>query len=181
MRLRHATVAAAVLAAVLAPSSAIAGIGPAGPVATYNGSQIDLSQGWGTAQACLVADGEVECFSDRSGLLAREQQLTTQTSAADSAFASTATTTCSSPLRLYADANYGGRELDFYDRGYWQNLSTWSFSNQVSSFKVGACAVNLADGASGSGSWYPSGTGAGHWEPTMATGWNDRISSIFIR
>lgn len=117
MRLRYATVAVTLLAAVLVPSSAVAAGSPAGPIATYNGAQIDLSQGWGTAQACLVADGEVECFANRSGLLARENQLATQTSAPGGAFAGTVTTTCSSPLRLYADAGYGGRELDFYDRG----------------------------------------------------------------
>jgi hypothetical protein len=86
----------------------------------------------------------------------------------------------SSPLRLFADASYGGRELDFYDRGYWQNLSTWSFDNQLSSYKVGACGVYLADYANGGGSWYPGNTSAGHDEPTMLSGWNDRISSIYI-
>lgn len=27
------------------------------------------------------------------------------------------TSTCSSPLRLYQDGNYGGRQLQLYDRG----------------------------------------------------------------
>lgn len=173
-------VAAAVLAlaAVLIPVVAFAGGTPAGPIATFNGTQIDLSKGWGAAQACFVANGDVECFADRAGLLAREQQLAATQS---STTASVATTSCSTPLRLYADASYGGRELDFYDEGYWQNLSTWSFDNQTSSFKVGACAVDLADGTNGGGSWYPGSTGAGATASTMASGWNDRISSIFIQ
>ncbi|HKU55501.1 MAG TPA: hypothetical protein VJP41_00605 [Gaiellaceae bacterium] len=179
MTRRYVVVATIALAVALAPLPAFAGSNSAGPIATFEGSQIDLSQGWGAAQACVVANGAVTCFADRAGLLAYEQQLpSTQASASELSLAST---TCSSPLRLYADANYGGRELDFYDRGYWQNLSTWSFSNQTSSFKVGACAVDLADDANGGGSWYPSGTGAGHLEPTMVSGWNDRISSIFIQ
>lgn len=178
----YVTAAAIALAAILVPAPALAGSGPAGPIATYDGGQIDLSKGWGTAQACLVANGEVECFANRSDLAAREQELALgQQSAMGAATTPTTSTVCSSPLRLYADANYGGRELDFYDRGYWQNLSTWSFSDQTSSFKVGACAVHLADGANGSGSWYPSGTSADHSEPTMVSGWNDRISSIFIQ
>jgi len=173
------TAAVLALAVVLTPVVAFAGGGPTGPIATFNGTQIDLSKGWGAAQACLVANGGVECFADRAGLLAREQQLSTSQSSKTAT--AVATTSCSTPLRLYADASYSGRELDFYDEGYWQNLSTWSFDDQTSSFKVGACAVDLADGTNGSGSWYPSGTSAGHNEATMVSGWNDRISSIFIQ
>ncbi|MFL5962176.1 MAG: hypothetical protein ACJ757_04710 [Gaiellaceae bacterium] len=84
-------------------------------------------------------------------------------------------------MRLFADANYGGRELDFYDRGYWQNLSTWGFDNQLSSYMVGACGVYLADFSNGGGSWYPGNTSAGHHEPGMLSGWNDRVSSIYIQ
>lgn len=148
-------------------------------IATFEGHQIDLSKGWGDAHACLVARsaGIVECFSDQASLQARESLLQTQ-------FASSpdvAAATCSTPLRLYADSSYGGRELDFYDRGYWQNLSTWSFDNQLSSYKVGACGVYLADGSNGGGSWYPGNTSPGHNEPSMLSGWNDRVSSIYIQ
>jgi hypothetical protein len=69
------TAAVLALAAVLTPVVAFAGGGPAGPIATFNETQIDLSKGWGATQACLVANGGVECFADRAGLLAREQQL----------------------------------------------------------------------------------------------------------
>jgi hypothetical protein len=98
-----------------------------------------------------------------------------------SALPSIAAAACSTPLRLYANANYGGRELDFYDRGYWQNLSTWSFDKQLSSYKVGACGVYLADAGNGGGSWYPGNTSAGHNEPSMQSGWDNRISSIYIQ
>jgi hypothetical protein len=144
-------------------------------VALFEGGQIDLSQGWGDAQACLVdhAAGDIECFRNRADLYARESQF--ETNAASPAI------TCSTPLRLFADASYGGRELDFYDRGYWQNLSTWSFDNQLSSYKVGACGVYLAENDNGGGSLYPGNTSAGHNEPSMLSGWNDRASSIYIR
>jgi hypothetical protein len=157
---------------------------PAPSLATFEGGQIDLSQTWGDAQACLVyrGVGVVECFRTRTALLEREARLETLAPSTTATLApSTASVTCSSPLRLFADSNYGGRELDFYDRGYWQNLSAWSFDNQLSSYKVGSCGVYLADGAAGAGSWYPGNTSAGHYESVMASGWNDRISSIFIQ
>lgn len=67
------------------------------------GQQIDLSQGWGEAQACFVdqAVGDVECFRDRADLYTRESQLETSVSPS---------VTCSTPLRLFADASYGGRQ-----------------------------------------------------------------------
>src|SRR6266496_2950245 len=134
----------------------------------FEGKPIDLSKGWGDARACLVARvaSVVECFRDQAGLASRESQLQAQIASSPEL----AATSCSGPLRLFADASYGGRELDFYDRGYWQNLSTWSFDNQLSSYKVGACGVYLADYANGGGSWYPGNTSAGHDEPTMLSG-----------
>lgn len=180
---RFAIAAFAALCVVVLPAAAYArtatSSGGSPSLALFEGSQIDLSQGWGEAKACVVyGGGTVECFRDGAGLLARETQLeTTRMAAAPTA----ATATCSTPLRLFADSSYGGRELDFYDRGYWQNLSTWSFDNQLSSYKVGGCGVYLADFANGGGSWYPGNTSPGHNEPVMSSGWNDRISSIYIQ
>lgn len=147
---------------------------PSPSLALFEGRTIDLSQGWGEAQACLVFSGGgiIECFRDRDGLHAREAQL---------AGSSAMLAACSSPLRLYADIYYGGRELALYDRGYWQNLSTWSFDNQLSSYKVGACGVRLAENANGGGAWYPGNTSAGAWEPFMLSGWDNRVSSIYIQ
>jgi hypothetical protein len=122
------------------------------------------------------AAGVVECFRDRADLGARESQLQAQTVSP-----ATATASCSSPLRLYSDGAYGGRELDFYDRGYWQDLGTWGFDNQLSSYRVGGCGVYLAEGTYGGGSWYPGNTSASHSESSMLSGWNDRVSSIYIQ
>lgn len=180
-RLFTAAAAAIFLAVLPVSSPAEAGRPPVGLSlhALFEGKQIDLSSGWGDARACVVARsaGVVECFPDQAGMLARESQLQAQIAASPEIAAAS----CSSPLRLYADASYGGRELDFYDRGYWQNLSTWTFDNQLSSYKVGACGVYLADYANGGGSWYPGTTSPGHSEPSMLSGWNDRISSIYIQ
>jgi hypothetical protein len=180
---RFATLALAAIVLTVLPASVLAdGNQPPGQsssLALFEGKPIDLSKGWGDARACLVARGAgvVECFRDQAGLATRESQFQAQIASSPVL----AATSCSSPLRLFADASYGGRELDFYDRGYWQNLSTWSFDNQLSSYKVGACGVYLADYANGGGSWYPGNTSAGHDEPTMLSGWNDRISSIYIQ
>ena len=46
---------------------------------------------------------------------------------------------CSSPLRLFEHSNYGGRQLLFFDRGYWQNLPDYGFNDQLSSYIIGAC------------------------------------------
>ncbi len=179
-RLVIAAVAASIFVVLLSGVAGAVSLPPSPPssLAIVGGSeQLDLSLGWGDAHACLVFGGAVECFRDRAGLLAREAEIETQIVVVPSIAAAS----CSSPLRLFADGSYGGRELDFYDRGYWQNLSTWSFDNQLSSYQVGACSVYLADGADGGGSWYPGNTNAGHNEPGMSSGWNDRISSIYIQ
>lgn len=154
---------------------------PAASLVVFEGGLIDLSQGWGDAQACLIdrAAGVAECFRDRTGLHARAAQLGMTTAAPSIALAS-----CSSPLRLFADSNYGGRELDRYDRGYWQNLSTWGFDNVLSSYKVGTCSVHLAENANGGGYWYPGNTNAGHSEPAMTAGstnWDNRVSSAYLQ
>lgn len=87
---------------------------------------------------------------------------------------------CSSPLRLYEHGNYGGRQLQFYDRGYWQNLADYGFDNQLSSYITGACYAHLAENTNGGGYWYPGYTGPNHGEPFLSAGWNDRVSSIKI-
>jgi hypothetical protein len=123
------------------------------------------------AQACLVLGGILECFPDRASLAAREAQLAP----------ALPTAACSTPLKLFANSGYGGRELDLYDRGFWQNLSAWSFDNQLSSYKVGACGVYLAENANGGGSWYPGNTSPNHAEPSMLSGWDNRVSSVYIQ
>lgn len=161
-----------VLAEPAAASGRFSRLSPS--LALFEGRTIDLSQGWGEAQGCLVFNGAgiVECFRSGDALHAREAKL---------AGSSAMLAACSSPLRLYTDIYCGGRELALYDRGYWQNLSTWSFDDQLSSYKVGACGVRLAENAYGGGAWYPGSTSGGSWEPFMLSGWDNRVSSIYIQ
>lgn len=143
-------------------------------LATFEGRRIDLAQGWGEARACLVwrAAGTVECFRSADALSRREADL--QSSAVTAAAYS-----CSSPLRLYEHSWYGGRQLSFWDPGYWQNLGDYGFNDRLSSYKIGSCYAHLAEHAWGGGWWYPGNTSPWHWEPVMWSGWNDRVSSIY--
>jgi hypothetical protein len=159
---------------------------------TFQGRPIDLSKGWGKAHSCVVwrAAHLTKCFrSDRQMRVAVAAAITLIADDTDVAASS-----CSSPLDLWQDEGYSNRHLQFWDRGFWQNLSNWSFNNQLSSFIVGACGVHLAENGNGGGLWYPCNTSAGaqHREMDLddnnggppcgaqSTNWNDRVSSIFI-
>ena len=160
-------------------------------IATFEGKKIDLAGDWGEARACLVwrQGGVMECFRSEAALDAREAQLRggrpapapKQEPSGDvtTAYASYSYSYyCSSSLRLYEHNWYGGRRLSFWDRGYWQNLSTYGFDNSTSSYIVGACYAHLAEHANGGGWWYPGPTYPYAGEPVM--GWQDVISSIYI-
>jgi hypothetical protein len=177
MRKSFAAVAAVVVGVTIyGPARASSTPSTGAASAVLEGQTIDLSQGWGAAQACLVLAGATECFRDRAAMQAREESLASTPSVA--------TATCGSPLRLFSDGGYGGRELDLYDRGYWQNLDAWSFANVLSSYRVGGCGVHLAENANGGGLWYPGDTSAGSAEPALTAGssnWDNRVSSVYIQ
>ena len=88
--------------------------------------------------------------------------------------------TCSTPLTLYNGANRTGASVQISMRGVWINLSTWSFDNKTSSYKVGACAVQLAPQNNGQGNPYPECLNPGCVENTMLPGWDNTISSVFL-
>jgi hypothetical protein len=150
-------------------------------MATFEGRIIDLRDGWGDARACLVSDTTdlAQCFRSEAELLsAVDADLN---SADDVGFAAMAASACSSSLRLYDGTNYSGAVLYLTTRTSWINLSSYGFSNRTSSFKVGACFSYLADLSNGGGDWYAtSATTAWKVAPTMASGWNNRVSSVYI-
>jgi hypothetical protein len=148
-------------------------------VALFEGKVIDLATGWGEAQACVVLTTEtpVECFRSESELLARGSG----SAAALTSTAVTASSTCSSSVRLYDGVSYTGAVLYLYQRSAWINLADYGFADRTSSFKIGACSSYFADYANGGGSWYPtSATQAWDVASSMASGWNNRVSSIYI-
>ena len=139
-------------------------------VARFEGRQLTLRLGWGGARVCVVDQANtVTCYRT-------EDDAAAATAAADT----TRSYNCSYPLRLYDDINYGGRQLWFYSRGFWQNVGDYGFDNQASSFITGDCYAHLAEYPWGAGYWYPGYTGP--WGATSWVGdsWNDRISSIFL-
>jgi hypothetical protein len=87
---------------------------------------------------------------------------------------------CSTPLKLYDGTSLTGGLATVYSRGLWINLSSLSFDNRTSSYKVGACPVELAAGTHGGGSRYPACLFAGCVENIMLPGWNNTISSVYL-
>jgi hypothetical protein len=143
-------------------------------MASYEGGTLDISQGWGTATVCVVARTGNECFTTyaeyvawMSSKLGGDLQLEPDTS-------------CSTGLDLYQNIDYGGDELILKTEDVWINLSTYSFSDETSSFKVGACSVDMNDSNNGGGNFYPGPTSSGSDVSWIGSVWNDRIASVLI-
>jgi hypothetical protein len=87
---------------------------------------------------------------------------------------------CSSPLVLHNGTYQTGTSVAVYARGLWVNLSTVGFDNKTSSYRVGACAVELASGSGGGGVHYTHCLSAGCAEDVMDPGWDNVISSVYL-
>ncbi|HEX2047308.1 MAG TPA: hypothetical protein VHF27_06055 [Acidimicrobiales bacterium] len=159
-------------------------------IASFEGRSIDLSEDWEEARACLVwrHGGILECFRTPQALDARIAQLSPERDrrqaspgAQDSETMYVASSySCSSSLRLFDYNYYGGRQLSFWDRGYWQNLGDYGFDDRTSSYAVGGCYAHLAEHPWGGGWWYPGPTYPYAGEPVMSSSWQNIISSIYI-
>jgi hypothetical protein len=150
--------------------------------AILDGEIFDLAQSWGEARACVVwaSDEIVECFSTEAELVAQTTK-GKEHGPPDAESPARASSTCSSPLKLYDGTAYTGSALYLYSRTTWLNLSTYGFANRPSSYKVGACNTYFADDPNGGGSWYPTSlTEAWDLASSMNSGWNNRVSSVFI-
>ncbi|RKR88431.1 peptidase inhibitor family I36 [Micromonospora pisi] len=129
------------LLAVGTPASATPE-GPTRGVATFQGTVIDLKDGWWGAQSCVVWAGRrAECFAthEEADVLlgySRQADALYQEGARSSGGAgSLAVPACASGwLCLYEHANGGGRRLIFSDE-YWHYLSEWGFDRQTSSWR----------------------------------------------
>jgi hypothetical protein len=145
-------------------------------VADFEGRQIDLAEGWGDAQACLVLSSTTHCFRTVDELTAAEKSLV----AGDDRLISLAAT-CSTALRLYDGTYQTGSVLSIATRGQWINLGLYGFDNRTSSYRVGACAVELASGTNGGGSRYFRCLDAYCEEDVMASGWDNVLSSAYLK
>ncbi len=143
--------------------------------ADFEGRRIDLSSTWQQARACIVMLQAklVECFRSLADAEARVAKIPPQAAAYPY--------TCSSPLRLFEHNTYGGRQLLFFDRLFWQNLTDYGFNDQMTSFQVGACYSYLAEHTGGGGALYPPGP-LPPWTAVAwpAAGWDNRVSSIYM-
>lgn len=157
---------------------------PGAAIASFEGRPIDLAEDWGEAQACLVwrQGGVLECFRTPEAMDARGAALLPGRSPARSATdAVAASFSCGSPLRLYDYSYYGGRQLWFWDRGFWQNLPDYGFDDRTSSYIVGACYAYLAEHPDGGGWWYPGPMYPYAGEPVMYASWQNTITSIYVQ
>lgn len=156
--------------------------------AKYGDRLIDLAWGWEGAGACLVWPevlDQPECFNTEADMDRRIAELETETAATSvgvsSGAAAASGSWCSSYLRLYDGISYTGAVLYLRGRGQWFNLADYGFDQRTSSFKIGACSAWFADWRNGSGDWYPtSATEAYDVAPTMISGWNNDVSSVYI-
>jgi hypothetical protein len=144
-------------------------------VASYNGGAIDLSQGWGTATVCAVTSTGTSCFTTQSEYLSWAGSQSQSSLAVGSPAIS-----CSPGLELFQNISYGGKELILSTASNWINLSDYSFTDEVSSYKVGSCAVTMTDGPNGSGDIYPGATSPGSDVTWIGTAWNDRLQSVYL-
>lgn len=153
--------------------------------ASFEGAVIDMSGDWGEATACAVWEqrGIRACFRTERELdayLAALPLPADRGGIGEDGFASR-NVQCSSSVRLYDATGYGGTVLQLLDRYQWLNLSSYGFSNRTSSYKIGACSSYFADYSNGGGSWYPtSATQAWDQSYSMNSGWNNRVSSVYI-
>ncbi len=176
-----------VLTALAVAGAAPSGLAEASPSgragdaseAVFGGAVIDLADGWGSAGACAELGDSVECYRTEPELLAAHPELV-----ADVAFGLdsgvVAAAACSSSLRLYRLTGYGGSALYLTTRSVVQNLSSFGFDNDTSSYRVGACSAAFYSGANLSGSQYPGSTGANAAASSMAGGWDNLVSSVII-
>ncbi len=182
----------ALLVAISAISSTPGGLAEGlsrtdGATAVFEGEVINLAAGWGEANACLIWQdvGVSECFRTEREMDDRIAELETRGAASASAIGGggvvTAGLTCSGYLRLYDGTWYGSPVLYLRDRFQWLNLSVYGFNQKTSSYKVGPCYSYFADYANGGGAWYPTYlTEAYDLSPTMISGWNNDVSSVYI-
>ena|SRR5258706_10809239 len=147
-------------------------------IATFEGTLIDLRDGWGEARACTSDGATTACFRT-------ERELDDYLGVVDEIAQSipgglSIQAICSSALRLYSGTSFGGSVLSLSTRGILFNLSNWGFDNVTSSYKVGACNSTFYDGANAGAPIYPGSTTAGTWASTMVAGWDNRVSSVIV-
>ncbi len=150
--------------------------------AIYGSETLDLADDWGTASACIELGAVTECYDTEADLLAAhaEARGAARSIGITRGAAALSSVICSSSLRMYDGNTYGGGILYLNTRGVTHNLSSFGFDNVTSSYKVGACSASFFSSPDLGGSVYPGSTAAFAQSPTMAAGWNNVVSSVYI-
>ena len=159
----------------------------AGATARYGDQLIDLAQSWGGARACVVWPDKLdvpECFNTETQMNRRIAELETElapASVGDWGRTTAVSEWCASSLRLYDSAWYSGAVLYLRGRWQWFNLADYGFDQRTSSYRIGACSARFADWRNGGGSRYPTSlTEAYDVSPTMLSGWDNDVSSVYV-
>ncbi|MFT3851984.1 MAG: hypothetical protein QM733_04495 [Ilumatobacteraceae bacterium] len=139
----------------------------AGVIATFEGKTIDLSKGWGDAGACFADANGTRCYRTETEMDHAEQVVVQPLSS------------CGSTLTLYSGSGFTGSTLGLSTRLTALNLASYGFDNTTSSYKIGSCSAKFYDVYPGT-TLYPGSTSAGVTASTMSSGWDDRISSVYI-
>lgn len=137
-------------------------------VATFEGKPLRLADGWGEATACFVDEAGTRCYRSEAEM-----------DGAESAAPSAIEAECGSSVRIYSGTGHTGSSLAFTTRLVLINLAGYGFNNVTSSYKIGTCAARFYDTTTGT-TLYPGNTGAGASSGTMASGWDNRVGSLWI-
>ena len=163
----------AALSASSSPASASTSQAPAGTstarIATFEGTTFDMTRGWGTATACNITDTEATCYRTEAEM---DKAIAAEPGAGSRA------ANCSSSLRLYDGTGHTGQVISITTRSTLISLSGYGFNNKTSSYKVGACSARLYNGIGSS--QYGGNTSAWASVTSMASGWNNVISSVSL-
>ncbi|MBI4933830.1 MAG: hypothetical protein HY828_08130 [Actinobacteria bacterium] len=147
-------------------------------IASFEGGWINLTDGWGEATACTSDGFTAECYRTEAEMDAASHNALGSTAARSVGIVPLLA--CASSLKLYRSTSFTGAVLQLTSRGAYINLSTYGFDNDTSSYKVGACTSYFYDGASGGTPLYPGTTTANSSANSMLTGWDNRVSSVYI-
>jgi hypothetical protein len=173
---------AALAGALLVPAASTA-VGAAtasngGVLATYDGRQINLADGWQGAHACVVLTrDDVRCYDSASDVPNTLVAAAQSRPAADGIVAAAACTG-SGFVTLYADTGMGGDSLSFASTsGVWTNLGPFGFDNDMESWTNSTgCNATAADGNNGAGDRLslPAHSSSSN----VGVSWKNRASSV---
>jgi len=140
-------------------------------IAFFEGRWIALADGWGEAHACYSDIVSTRCYRTEAEMDAAESS--------ERLAAVSPQVACGSTVKLYRLGSYGGDVLELATRGVYIGLSPYGFDNDTSSYKIGACTSRFYD-VSPATTQYPGTTTAGTLSPGMSSGWDNRVSSVYI-